>query len=121
MVKFSNRKQLVTHLIRGTGGRSGTGICLLNTILRTPALSEDDLREALRSESVLSLARTHAGLGRHLCVHPAHRAAGPLYPIIGFNGAVLSEQSNLHPFGLQKRKYLPLADIDSDESCSDLE
>ena len=72
LVKFSNRKMLLYHLTRGHG------ICLLNAIIRTPSLSPDVVRGALKDERVHTLARERAGVSRHLVVVPAFRVVGPL-------------------------------------------
>ena len=106
---------LLYHLTRGSG------VCLLNTIVRSPSLPPEVVRGALKDERVHTLARERAGASRHLVVVPAFRVIGPLWKIIDFDGSTVPESSNRHPYGPQKRKYLPLQDCDSDQSCSDLE
>ena len=108
LVCFSNRSGLCSHLTYGTG------VCLLNTLIRMPPLSDDVIRAALKHERISAVARERAGLGTNLVDTPAHRLKGPLWQHIDFDGTFISVKSNRHPFGPQKRKYrVP----DSDESA----
>ena len=69
----------------------------------------------LRDERVFTNAREGAGLPQNLAESPAFRVPGPLWKIHGFDGNIVPTSSNMHPFGPQKRKYLPLALSGDDE------
>ena len=56
-----------------------------------------------------SALREVAGLPQNLAETPACRVPGPLWKIHGFDGNIIPTSSNLHPYGPQKRKYLPAA------------
>ena len=79
------------------------------------------VRDMLRDERVFTNAREIAGLPQNLVENPAFRVPGPLWKIHGFDGNIVPTSSNVHPFGPQKRKYLPVtpadeyADVDGDE------
>ena len=76
-------------------------------VLRVPPLTTTVVRDLLRDQRVLTNAREVAGLPQNLAETPAFRVAGPLWIIHGFDGTIIPTTSNLHPFGPQKRKYLP--------------
>ena len=103
LVKFSNRDLLCTHLSRGYG------TCWLNMVLKVPPLSVKAVRDMLKDERIHTNAREVAGLPQNLAEIPAFRVPGPLLVIHGFDGSIIPTTSNLHPFGPQKRKYLPAA------------
>ena len=91
-------------------------------VLRVPPLSVKAVRDLLRDERVFTNAREVAGLPQNLAEISAFRVPGPLLIIRGFDGSIIPTTSNLHPFGPQKRKYLPAAleEVDSvDEQMQD--
>ena len=100
LVSFSNRKLLMNHLTRGSG------ICLLNLLLRRPPLDLDELEAIRKKETADTISRIHKGLPAHLAVSPAFRKCGPLMPLIYTDGSVVDVSDRRHPYGPGKRKYV---------------
>lgn len=88
----------MTHIARGSG------VCLLNCIIRVPPLSEDELSTIREIDSSDMSGRISSGLHKHYADVPAMRGFGPLWPILSLTGEVLAETDNRHPFGPQKKK-----------------
>jgi hypothetical protein len=109
MTSFSNREGLIFHLSRGHG------TCMLNTILRLPPISREDLDAYRKHERIATLARERAGVTQHKVDRPPIRVAGPLWLMIDLQGNRVDTSSNAHPFGPQKRKYIP---GDAAKSCA---
>ena len=79
---------------------------MLNTLMRVPQLSVAALADVRREERVLTGAIEKAGLLQRLAVTPAVHLPGSLRRIYDIDRIIVSESSNRHPFGTQKRKYI---------------
>ena len=70
------------------------------------------------SERVDEARRERLGLPRYLAERSRRRLLGPLFPFCDSAGAVLAEDSNLHPLGPKRRTFAPDGGTDSElEGC----
>lgn len=100
LVAFSCRRLLLNHLTLGSG------ICLLNLLLRRQPLPLSELEAIREKEQAAILSRIHSGLSTHLAVSPAFRKCGPLLPLLYTDGSVVDVSDRRHPYGPGKRKFL---------------
>ena len=113
LVSFSNRKLLAAHLRY----RSGY-VCFLNCVLHQAPLSGEELVRIRTLERLYEAKREKVGLPRYMAEKSRLRLHNPLFPFRDTDGSFISEASNLHPFGPNRRKYAPVDDSDSElEGC----
>ena len=83
----------------------GHGACLLNTLIRVPALTPQALADAREADQCCILQRFHAGLPEHLAEIPAERGYGPLLPISVLTVEVIDGTDERHPFGPHMKTF----------------
>ena len=96
---FDNRGLLLTHLSRGSG------VCLMNIVLRMQPMDLVILVAEKAAESVACAAKSASGLSKHHADSPPVRSFGPLWPVLDTHGVRVLTTDNKHPFGPQQRKY----------------
>ena len=84
LVRFSSRGLLISHLTRGSG------ICLLNCIIRFPPVNFAELKAARETDSILMHDNLHSGLPKHHAEVPASRGFGPLWPLYSLTGEIVT-------------------------------
>ena len=89
------------------GGREN--LCLLNTLLRFPPLSNEDEAAARAQATEQKLSRIKAGFGKTRA-ETVFRLCGPLLPIIDLAGEPVEFTNKRHPCGPGRRKWSVPAD-----------
>ena len=79
-------------------------MCLPNTLLRVPALTEVDEANARRVAQQDKSKKVHGGYGQHAADWPVYRIPGPLWKLVGLNGDFVDASDKRHPMGPGRRK-----------------
>ena len=78
---------------------------MLNTILWDDPLSDNTLWRIRNDDRIEEARRERLGLPRYLAEAPAFGSYGPLRKITDQDRIEIGLESNMHPFGRNKRKY----------------
>ena len=108
-LQFANRQGLIFHLQRSVG------VCLLNVLLKLPALSPDEEAEARRLSQAVKLNKIHKGIGQYAVEHLVFRVPGPLWNLIDIDGTFVGYDDKRHPWGPGKKLHI-LPDIHTESA-----